>query len=109
MEKTKNDEHVPYLKRREAREAAPLAPGNEANLARIDLVDSSQAILLELIFGFLGGFALPQAVSRPRRGGKRGVQPGPAPLQHTGPPIPIHTRRYNPDVQDAEHIRDVLK
>jgi hypothetical protein len=51
---------------------------------------------------------LPQPLLGAAGAEKEAYNPNQAPATAYRPTHP-HTRRYNPDVQDAEHIRDVLK
>jgi hypothetical protein len=122
-ENEKNDEHVPCLKRREAREAAPLSgpkrishasiacsrARRSANMpAELDTTIRAKQSAGAYFWPSRGGFGPPAGRfwGRPGRKKRRTTRTKPPPAHR---PTHLHTRRYIPDVQDAEHIRDVLK
>jgi hypothetical protein len=109
--------------RRETREEAPLSrtparlevdlerqPGSNsiAKLAMERTIDRQPAIAISDFAASGGGLGTCPSRFGGRAGRKkeRTTRSRPPPAYR---PTNPHTRRYNPDVQDADHIRDVLK
>ena len=99
---------MPYLKRREAREAAPGAITRDRSESRTHrLLDDREQTKSANMPAGVGVWAFPSRFwGRAGRKKERTTRTKPQAAYRGSHP---HTRRYNPDVQDVEYIRDAVQ